>query len=78
MSHKVLVKTDELVYEDQTIGVRYYEWRTFKGAKRFTAQLLVSLTDRPTFDHGSLEDLEARVGSVFHAVMESRELFQAA
>ena len=36
-----LVKTDELAIEDQTFPVRYFEARTQRGTRRYSAEILL-------------------------------------
>ena len=43
---RTLVKTDALAVEDRTVPVRYFELRTLRGARRYSAEILLGPGDR--------------------------------
>ena len=57
---RTLVKTDALAVEDQTVPVRYFELRTLRGARRYSAEILLGPGDRIILDDDSVTNLEAR------------------
>ncbi len=57
---RTLVKTAALAVEDQTVPVRYFEVRTLRGARRYSAEILLGPGDRIILDDDSVTNLEAR------------------
>jgi Fe-S oxidoreductase len=57
---RTLVKTDALSVADQTVAVRYFELRTMRGARRYSAEILLAPGDRIILDDDSVTNLEAR------------------
>ena len=43
---RTLVKTDALSVANQTVAVRYFELRTMRGARRYSAEILLAPGDR--------------------------------
>ena len=43
---RTLVKIDALAIDDQTYSVRYFELRTLRGARRYSAELTLGPDDR--------------------------------
>ena len=41
---RTLVKIDALAIDDQTYSVRYFELRTLRGARRYSAELTLDRT----------------------------------
>ena len=39
---RTLVKTDALAVKDKTVMVRYFELRTLRGARRYSAEILLA------------------------------------
>jgi hypothetical protein len=71
---RTLLKTDALTIEDRTVPVRYFELRTVRGAKRFSAEILIGPGDRIILDDDSLTTLEARMTCLAPATLYSRVL----
>jgi hypothetical protein len=71
---RTLVKTDTLSVEDQTVAVRYFELRTLRGARRYSAEILLSPVDRIILDDDSVTNLEARATRLVPATLYSRML----
>lgn len=71
---RTLVRTDALAVDDQTYSVRYFEVRTLRGAKRYSAEILLSLDDRIILDDDSLPNLEAKTVRLVPATIYSRVL----
>jgi hypothetical protein len=71
---RTLVKTDALDIEDQTVAVRYFELRTMRGARRYSAELLLGPGDRIILDDDSMSNLEARTTRLVPATLASRLL----
>jgi hypothetical protein len=69
-----LVKTDALTIEDQTFTVRYFELRTQRGTRRYSAEILLGPDDRIIIDDDSVTDLEARTARLVPATLYSRML----
>ena len=71
---RTLVKTDALAVDDQTYPVRYFEVRTLRGARRYSAEILLSQDDRIILDDDSLSNLEAKTARLVPATVYSRVL----
>jgi hypothetical protein len=71
---RTLVKTDSLAIEDQTFPVRYFEVRTMRGARRYSAEILLGPGDRIILDDDSVSNLEARTTRLVPATIYSRVL----
>jgi hypothetical protein len=71
---RTLVKTDALDIEDQTVAVRYFELRTMRGARRYSAEILLGPGDRIILDDDSVINLEARTTRLVPATLASRLL----
>jgi len=71
---RTLVRTDALAVDDQTYSVRYFEVRTLRGARRYSAEILLSLDDRIILDDDSLPNLEAKTVRLVPATIYSRVL----
>jgi len=69
-----LVKTDALAVEDQTYAVRYFELRTQRGSRRYSAEILLGADDRIIIDDDSVTNLEARTARLVPATLYSRML----
>src|SRR5207342_1195041 len=69
-----LVKTDALSVADQTVAVRYFELRTMRGARRYSAEILLAPGDRIILDDDSVTNLEARTNVLVPATLYSRLL----
>ncbi|HKF66528.1 MAG TPA: hypothetical protein VKB36_08365 [Vicinamibacterales bacterium] len=71
---RTLVRTDALAVDDQTYSVRYFEVRTLRGARRYSAEILLSADDRIILDDDSLPNLEAKTARLVPATIYSRVL----
>lgn len=69
-----LVKTEALEVEDQTFPVRYFELRTQRGSRRYSAEILLAPDDRIIIDDDSVTNLEARTARLVPATLYSRML----
>jgi len=69
-----LVKTDALRIEDQTFPVRYFELRTQRGSRRYSAEIVLGPDDRIILDGDSVTDLEAKTTRLVPATLYSRML----
>ena len=74
---RTLVKTDTVLVEDRTVTVRYFELRTLRGARRYSAEILLGPTDRIILDDDSVTNLEARATCLVPATLYSRMLARA-
>jgi hypothetical protein len=71
---RTLVKTDTLAVKDMTVAVRYFELRTLRGARRYSAEILLGPGDRIILDDDSVTNLEARAMCLVPATLYSRML----
>ena len=71
---RTLVKTDALAIDDQTYPVRYFEVRTLRGGRRYSAELLLGPDDRIILDDDSIINLEAKTMRLVPATVYSRLL----
>jgi hypothetical protein len=71
---RTLVRTDTLAIDDLTYPVRYFEVRTLRGARRYSAEILLSPDDRIILDDDSLSNLEAKAARLVPATIYSRVL----
>ena len=71
---RTLVKTDEVAVDDQVVPVRYFELRTLRGLRRYSAEILLSPGDRIILDDDSLTSLESKVERLAPATVYSRLL----
>ena len=71
---RTLVKTDALAIDEHTYSVRYFELRTLRGARRYSAEILLSPGDRIILDDDSVPNLETRTLRLVPATLYSRML----
>ena len=71
---RTLVKTDALAIEDHTYAVRYFELRTLRGSRRYSAEILLGPGDRIILDDDSVTNLETRTTRLVPATLYSRML----
>jgi hypothetical protein len=64
--------------EDQSFVVRYFELRTVRGLRRYSAEILLGPGDRIILDDDSVISLEARAARVVPATLYSRMLSRTA
>lgn len=75
---RTLVKTDAIAVDTHTVDVRYFELRTLRGARRYSAEILIGPTDRIILDDDSVTNLEARTARLVPATLLSRMLVSKA
>jgi len=71
---RTLVKTAALAVDSHTVDVRYFELRTVRGARRYSAEILLGPNDRIILDDDSVSNLEARAARLVPATLLSRTL----
>jgi len=71
---RTLVKTDAITVDGQTFPVRYFEVRTLRGARRYSAEILLDAADHIILDDDSVGNLEARAARLVPATLYSRVL----
>ena len=71
---RTLLKTDALAFDDQTFSVRYFELRTLRGARRYSAEILLGPDDHIILDDDSVTNLETRTTRLVPATLYSRLL----
>ncbi len=71
---RTLVKTDTLTIADRTYPVRYFELKTARGSRRYSAEILLGPGDRIILDDDSVITLEARTTRLVPATVYSRML----
>jgi hypothetical protein len=71
---RTLVKTDALAIEDRTYTVRYFEVRTLRGGRRYSAELTLGPHDRIILDDDSITNLETKATRLVPATVYSRQL----
>jgi hypothetical protein len=74
---RTLVKTGAIAVDDQTVDVRYFELRTARGGRRYSAEIVLSPNDRIILDDDSVTNLEARTARLVPATLLSRMLARA-
>ena len=75
---RTLVKTEALAVDDQTFSVRYFEVRTGRGLRRYSAEILLGPGDRIILDDDSVTNLETRTTRTVPATVYSRMLARTA
>ena len=74
---RTLVKTDAIDIESHRVAVRYFELRTMRGARRYSAEIVLGPDDRIILDDDSVTTLEARAARLVPATIYSRLLSRA-
>jgi hypothetical protein len=75
---RMLVKTDEFDIEHHTVAVRYFESRTPRGARRYSAEIVLGPDDHVILDDDSVTNLETRTARLVPATVYSRLLARTA
>jgi hypothetical protein len=75
---RTLVKTEQVAVEDHFYPVRYFEQRTVRGLRRYSAEILLGPGDRIILDDDSVPNLEARAARLVPATLYSRMLARTA
>lgn len=71
---RTLVKTETLNVQDQEFAVRYFEVRTLRGLRRFSAEIMLAPGDRIILDDDSVMNLEARASRLVPTTLYCRML----
>jgi hypothetical protein len=74
---RTLVKSETIVVEDRIYPVRYFELRTPRGHRRFSADIFLGPKDCIILDDDSVVNLEARAARLVPATLDSRRLARA-
>ncbi len=74
---RTLVKTGAVAVEDKKVAVRYFELRTLRGARRYSAEILLGPGDRIILDDDSVINLETKTMRLVPATLYSRVLLAA-
>ena len=74
---RVLVKTETLAVDERLYTVRYFELRTARGGRRYSADILLGPGDRIILDDDSVTNLETRTMCLVPATIYSRMLARA-
>lgn len=71
---RTFVKTETLAVADQTCSIRYFELRTLRGTRRYSAEVLLGTGDSIILDDDSMTELETRTVRLVPATLYSRAL----
>jgi hypothetical protein len=71
---RTLVKTEAVEVDHVAFPVRYFELRTMRGARRYSAEIVIAPGDRIILDDDSVSNLEARTNCLVAATVYSRAL----
>ena len=71
---RTLVKTEEVAFDDQRVPVHYFELRTVRGLRRYSAEIWLGSEDRVILDDDSVSKLQARAARLVPATIYSRIL----
>ena len=75
---RTLVKTQAVAVNDQSYPVRYFEQRTERGQRRYSAEILLGPDDRVILDDDSVPNLEAKAMRLVPATIYSRMIARTA
>jgi hypothetical protein len=75
---RTLVKTQAVAVDDRFLSVRYFEQRTLRGLRRYSAEIVLGPCDRIILDDDSVTNLEARATRLVPATVYSRILARTA
>jgi hypothetical protein len=75
---KTLLKTNDVSVDDRRYVIRYFELRTGRGQRRFSAEILLGPGDRIILDDDSVVNLETRAARLVPATLYSRMLARPA
>ena len=75
---RTLLKTEAVEVDDQSFPVRYFELRTLRGLRRYSAEILLGPADFIILDDDSMTNLEARATRLVPATVYSRILARTA
>jgi hypothetical protein len=71
---RTLLKTDAMIIDDHSFLICYFEQRTLRGTRRYSAEIMLAPGDRVILDDDSLTNLEARTTCLVPATLYSRLL----
>ena len=71
---RTFIKNDAIAVDDRTIPVRYFQWRTSLGDRRYSAEIMLKPQDRVALDDDSMTSLEIRVVRLLPVTIFSRLL----
>ncbi|OFW27823.1 MAG: hypothetical protein A3H97_23495 [Acidobacteria bacterium RIFCSPLOWO2_02_FULL_65_29] len=75
---RTLVKTEAVAVEGQVFPVRFFEVRTGRGLRRYSAEIQLGPGDHIILDDDSVTNLEARAARLVPATLYSRILARTA
>jgi hypothetical protein len=73
-----LIKAETVTVENRNITVKYFEVRTGRGLKRYSAEILIAPGDHIILDDDSILRLETRAARLVPATLYSRMLARTA
>jgi hypothetical protein len=74
---RTFVKTDALAVHGHSYEVCYFELKTLRGLRRYSAEIALGPGDRIILDADSITNLEARAARLVPATLYSRVLARA-
>ena len=74
---RILLKTEAVTVEQQSYLVRYFEQKTQRGLRRYSAEIVLGPGDRIILDDDSMTNLETRAARLVPATLYSRMLARA-
>ena len=74
---RTLLKTDAVAVDDHSYPVRYFEQKTVRGLRRYSAEIVLAPGDRIILDDDSVTNLEMRTARLVPATLYSRLLARA-
>ena len=75
---RTLVKTEAVAVDNLSFPVRYFEQRTLRGLRRYSAEIFLGPDDCIILDDDSVTNLEARATRLVPATVYSRILARTA
>lgn len=75
---RTLVKSAAVAVGGQSFPVRYFEVKTLRGQRRYSAEILLGANDRIILDDDSVTNLEARAARLVPATLYCRMLARTA
>ena len=75
---RMLVKAERVVITDREYLVRYFEARTPRGLRRYSAEVLLAPGDCVILDDDSMASLETRAAKLVPATLYCRTLLKTA
>jgi hypothetical protein len=75
---RTLVKTEAVAVDNQSFSVCYFEQRTLRGLRRYSAEIFLGPGDRIILDDDSVTNLETRATRLVPATVYSRMLARTA